>query len=47
MKTISVIPRGRQRHTQNMQVNKVIDENEEYAFHFTEKNPCLSKQMQI
>ena len=36
-KTISIIPRRRQRHTQNIQINKVTGENETFVFCVTEK----------
>ena len=28
-------------HTQNIQINKVIDENEKCIFYFTEKKNCM------
>ena len=38
---------GGSRHTQNIQINKVIDENEKCVFHVTEKNLWTFGQPQI
>ena len=35
---------GESQHTQNIQINKVIDEDEKCVFYFTEKNKELFGQ---